>query len=59
MVQQHGSQIIRNSGKQANNPHPVTYQSDPKTTHEKQLTSAANPSYLHVTHVEATFKQKG
>ena len=24
-----------------------------------QLTSAVTPGYLHVTHVEATFKQKG
>ena len=26
---------IRNNGKQSKNPHPVTYQSDPKTTHER------------------------
>ena len=26
---------------------------------ESQLTSATNPGYLHVTRVEATFKQKG
>jgi len=26
---------IHNKGKQKKNPHPVTYQSDPKTTHER------------------------
>jgi len=50
---------IRNNGKQSKNPHPVTYQSDPKMTHESQLTSTAKPGYLHVTNIGATFKQKG